>query len=84
MNIRLPDESKTLVVTDSIGRFHGQATYWRRGGKWEMIGVTKPVNFLHEVDFENVENVLVVRGLKFKWVKSLPFSTHSFRKDIQK
>lgn len=49
-----------------------------------MIGVTKPVNFLHEVDFENVENVLVVRGLKFKWVKSLPFSTHSFRKDIQK
>ena len=80
--IQLPDESKTLVITDSIGRFKGQATYWKRNGRWEMIGVTRPVNFLHEVDFENVENCLTCKGLKFKWAKSPPFSTHSFRKDV--
>ncbi len=64
-----------------MDRFVGQATYWKRNGQWEMIGVTRVLKFLHEVQFENLESELAARGKKFKWVKSLPFSTRSFRRE---
>ncbi len=80
MSIQLPDETKALIVRRDSGEFRGQATYWRRGSVWEMIGVTKSLRFLHEVAFENVERVLKSKGLGFKWRKALPFLKHSLQK----
>ena len=72
-SIQLPEESKTLIVKDAQGRFKGQATYWRRGGKWDLIGVTRSVRWLYDLPFEEVESELTERGLTFEWRKSNPF-----------
>lgn len=68
-----PDEARTVLVRDQDGKFKGQATYWKRDGIWELIGVTRSVNWLHEVPFENVESEAAARGWKAEWVKPLPF-----------
>ena len=78
--MKLPDESRTLIVRREGGEFKGQATYWRRGNKWELIGVLKSVRFLHETPFEDVESEVTSRGLKCEWRKSPPFLTRSLLK----
>jgi len=78
--VKLPDESRTLIVRRDGGEFKGQATYWRRGAKWELIGVFRTLRFLHETAFEDVESEVGARGLKCEWRKSPSFLTRSLLK----
>lgn len=71
--MKLPDEARTVLIRGGDERFKGQATYWKRDGNWELIGVTKNVNWLHEVPFENVESEASARGFKCAWRKASPF-----------
>lgn len=71
--MKLPDEAKTVLIRTVEGRFKGQATYWRRDGKWDLIGVTKAISFLHDVPFDSVESEAEERGLKCEWRKASEF-----------
>lgn len=79
--IQLPDQARTLIIHGQDGEYRGQSTYWKRNGRWEMIGVTKPMNWLHQVAFRDVKRELKARGLVSKWVKAHPFTTKSFAKE---
>ena len=68
---QLPTQSKTVLIYRSDHSFKGQATYWQRNSKWELIGATRSVNkWLYEVPFSQVESTLKERKLPFKWVDS--------------
>ncbi len=76
---QLPDESLTLTIfrpvsSDKNHHFKGQATYWKRNNRWELIGASRSVNkWIYELPFEHVEESLNSRNLPFQWSKSPPF-----------
>jgi len=76
---QLPDESRTLTIfrpvsSDKNHHFKGQATYWKRNNRWELIGSTRSVNkWIYDIPFADVEAACNSRSLPFQWAKSPPF-----------
>jgi hypothetical protein len=76
---QLPDQSRTLIIfrpvsSDKNHHFKGQATYWQRNHRWELIGVTRSVSkWLFDIPYSQIERELNDRNLPFQWRQSPPF-----------